>query len=125
MNSHVGNGVVEYDGGVYTTENIPPMGYAVVDSLYSENHAVITENSIENKYFRIKFNDMGYMESIYDKREDRELLRKGELGNELLAYEDYPYHCFGSTVQKRRGGRYNIHMEIHGFHNKTGCCRLR
>ena len=92
MNSHEGKGVVEYDGGVYTTENIPPMGYAVVDSLYSENHAVITENSIENEYFRIKFNDMGYMESIYDKREDRELLRKGELGNELLAYEDYPYH---------------------------------
>ncbi len=92
MNAHEGKGIVEYEGGVYTTENIPPMGYAVVDKLYSENHAEITENSIENKYFRIKFNSMGYMESIYDKREGRELLKEGELGNELLAYEDYPYH---------------------------------
>lgn len=96
MNSHSGNNLVEYNGNVCMAENVPALGYAVVDKLYDENNAVVVWNDvdkyIENEYFRIKFNDMGYMTSIFDKREDRELLRKGELGNELVAYEDYPYH---------------------------------
>ncbi len=92
MNSSIGNGVAEYNGELCTAEGIPAMGYKVVDKLYNENNAVITENSIENEYFSIRFNEMGYMTSIYDKREDRELVRPGEVANELLAYEDYPYH---------------------------------
>ncbi len=97
MNSHDGNGIVKYGDKVYTTnEMIPGMGWKVIDGLYDESHADIRwteeEKYIENRFFRIVFNDMGFMTSIFDKTEMRELLRKGKLGNEIMGYEDYPYH---------------------------------
>lgn len=91
-NSAEGRGTVEYGGKICTAEGIPPLGYAVVDKLYSDNKAVITEKSIENEFFSIKFNDKGFMTSIFDKKHNREIVEPGKTANELVFFEDYPYH---------------------------------
>ncbi|MFT3984878.1 MAG: glycoside hydrolase family 38 C-terminal domain-containing protein [Lachnospiraceae bacterium] len=46
---------------------------------------------VENKYYRLIFNEKGQIESFYDKRVSREVLKTGEAGNVLMTYEDKPH----------------------------------
>jgi alpha-mannosidase len=45
---------------------------------------------VETDIYRITFNDAWQMISILDKRCDREVLKAGEIGNELRIHADYP-----------------------------------
>jgi len=44
---------------------------------------------MENKFFRVKFKN-GDIVSIYDKQNEREVIKKGEKANTILAFEDFP-----------------------------------
>jgi alpha-mannosidase len=48
----------------------------------------VTTDSLENAYLRVEFNEAGDITRIYDKSAGREVLPKGELGNQLQAFED-------------------------------------
>ncbi len=98
MNSAEGTGIVELDGKLYTADNVPGLGYAVKKSLYDRNEAIVSENSIDNRYFSVKFDENGFMTSVYDKLEDRELLREGEKGNRIVVYEDFPTNFDGWEI---------------------------
>lgn len=50
----------------------------------------ITTDRLENKYYRILLDEKGNFTSVFDKRENRELLKQGERGNVLQAFEDKP-----------------------------------
>jgi alpha-mannosidase len=90
--------LVEGPGGLSALVEVPPvpsMGYAVLSM--EENHPVaisemiiVEEDRMENQYYRIHFNEVGQMTSIYDKRGDREVLAKNERGNVFQVFEDKP-----------------------------------
>ena len=58
---------------------VPSAGYAVYDIREEEtidlyHHLRVTENSLENDYYRVTLNEQGDVASVYDKRQGRELL---------------------------------------------------
>ncbi len=77
------------DKKVYV-ENIPPFGFKVLPEIKCENKVTADDKLLENSFFKITFNDVGEMLSIYDKQNGRELIKKGEIANRFVAYEDIP-----------------------------------
>jgi alpha-mannosidase len=73
---------------------IPSKGYKVLEilqaSTFVENTLRITKCEMENKFFKIKFNNNMEIESIIYKPMEREVLKKGQCGNVITAYEDRP-----------------------------------
>ena len=45
---------------------------------------------MENDFFRLTLDEKGTFTSIFDKRNNREVLKNGQRGNVITAYEDYP-----------------------------------
>lgn len=88
--SFVNSGAVEVDGKWYYAENIPAKGYKVINPTEENSKIAVTENSIENDFFRLTLDEKGTFTSIFDKRNNREVLKKGTRGNVFTAYEDYP-----------------------------------
>ncbi|GHV70778.1 alpha-mannosidase [Spirochaetia bacterium] len=57
----------------------------------SKNQGItINKKTLDNDFFHVEFDDAMNCSSIYDKRNRRELLKKGEIGKRLIAYEDIP-----------------------------------
>lgn len=86
------SGEVMLDGKCVYVKNIPAKGYKVVasDDVLKENSIKVTEKSIENRFFKITLDKSGAFTKIYDKKNKRDVLKKGERGNVLMAYEDIP-----------------------------------
>ncbi|MBE6827479.1 MAG: alpha-mannosidase [Ruminococcaceae bacterium] len=89
-NSFVGNSTVKVDGKTYYAENIPPKGYKVIPKPVIRNRVTATDSSIENDFFKLTFDEDGSLTRIYDKRNRRDVLKKGAKGNVITAYEDLP-----------------------------------
>lgn len=88
--SFANSGAVEIDGRYYYADNIPPKGYKVLKLTEEEARVTVTDSSLENDFFRLVLDEKGAFTSIFDKRNNREVLKKGERGNVITAYEDYP-----------------------------------
>lgn len=88
--SFANSSAVEIDGKYYYAENVPAKGYKVINPTEENSKIAVTENSIENDFFRLVLDEKGTFTSIFDKRNNREVLKKGERGNVITAYEDYP-----------------------------------
>lgn len=82
------SGVVDLEGKHYFAENIPARGYKIVKKVDAPDEIAVSGRTIENELLKIEFNDKYHITSIFDKRENREVLC-GE-GNVLEVYEDYP-----------------------------------
>jgi hypothetical protein len=61
-----------------------------VDSFVDTNNVKIDGHTVETDALRVVFDEAWQMTSIYDKKNDREVLKKGAVGNELRVYADYP-----------------------------------
>ncbi len=82
---------VEFDGKRIFAENIPAYGYKVVkDNLLAEDIS-ISENRIENDYYILEIDEKGAFSRIFDKKNSREMLKPGERGNVIYAYDDHPF----------------------------------
>ncbi len=88
--SFVGDGLVKIDGKSAYVENIPSKGYACVSAPITENGVIIDERRVETRDFTVRFDECWQIESIYDKRYGREVIKAGEKGNEIRIYPDYP-----------------------------------
>ncbi|HEY6953542.1 MAG TPA: glycoside hydrolase family 38 C-terminal domain-containing protein [Bacteroidota bacterium] len=79
---------------LFTAENVPSVGYETYElrkqkPSASKNGLSITSSSLENESFRVRINsETGWVSSIVDKRNNKELLT-GE-GNRLQLLEDKP-----------------------------------
>ncbi len=89
-NSFEGNSTVKIDGETYTVSGIPAKGYKVIPMPTAKQSVSVTEDSIENGFFRLKFDQTGAITELYDKRNSREVLKKNGRGNVITAYEDLP-----------------------------------
>jgi alpha-mannosidase len=51
-----------------------------------------TIHKIENYFFNISFNSLGYIDSLYDKEMQREIIEQDGIANQFVAYEDMPHN---------------------------------
>ncbi len=89
-NSFTSSSAVETENGVIFAENIPAKGYKVIKPENKETSIALTDNSLENKFFKLTLDENGNFSSIFDKRNNREVLKTGTKGNVFTVYEDFP-----------------------------------
>lgn len=89
-NSFVLSSAVKTDSGYIYAENIPAKGYKVIAPEKVQSDIYLTENTLENAFFKLTLDENGNFSSIFDKRNNREVLKHGEKGNVFTVYEDYP-----------------------------------
>jgi len=90
-NSFEYSGYVDYEGKSIYAENIPSFGWKVIKAECGENTIVATKNSLENKYYKILFDDKSEIVSLYDKENKREVVKAGESLNKLIVCDDPPH----------------------------------
>ena len=87
--------IAEVDGKKLYAENIPAHGYKVIkrtEPSKNPSEMIVHEDHLENDFFVMKLDENANFVSIYDKKNKREVLKKGSRGNVLTAYEDKPYN---------------------------------
>lgn len=80
---------------IFYAENIPSKGYKAFTIKPAGNVSNIeaikvSREIMENNFFTIRFNENMNIISIFDKKENREILRKGAVANLIQAFEDKP-----------------------------------
>jgi alpha-mannosidase len=74
--------------------NIPSLGYKTFKLSQTEKAAeqemVIKPDCLENKFYVLKLNERGQIVSLFDKRNEREVLAEKARGNVFQAFEDKP-----------------------------------
>lgn len=85
------SGIVRISGQARFVEHIPPKGYAVVQPSALKNNVHILNHKLENEFYSISFDKNYEIQSIYDRKAQREVIdsNKGP-ANRLEVYEDYP-----------------------------------
>ncbi len=83
------SGAVEVDGKRVKVTNIPPKGYSVVTPASFTGEVTFDGKTLENSYYSVVFDTDMNISSIYDKSENRELLKDGKTVR-FVAYEDFP-----------------------------------
>lgn len=77
-------------------EGLPSKGYKtyeiVEQARAEESPFVIEAQTLDTPYYKIILDEEGLFTSIYDKRNDREVLQEGEKGNLFRMYEDKPIY---------------------------------
>lgn len=98
--SFVGNDIVMVGGRAFFAENIPPKGYKVIQPTEKPSGVVINGKTIENRFFKLEFDDSMQIKSLYDKRVNRQVIPEGQRGNVLRVYEDLPfqYDCWNIEI---------------------------
>ena len=80
---------------------IPSMGYStfeLIDDKKEKSNMIANMQLLENDMYKIVFNDEMNITSIFDKLNNREVLKQNEIANQILAYEDKPYAWDGWDV---------------------------
>ncbi len=90
-NSFVNSSVVEYDGEMIYAQNIPAKGYKVIKPEKSKSEYKLDGKTLETTYYIVEFSDDYSISRIFDKLNNREVLRQGGRANVIQAFEDYPY----------------------------------
>ena len=89
-NSFDGDGFVKLDGKTARVSGIPQKGYKLTKDLVTDNNVKIDGKRVETDALEVLFNDAWQMISIYDKKNCRQVLKNGAVGNEIRVYVDYP-----------------------------------
>lgn len=58
----------------------------------------ISKELLENAFYKITLDEQGHFTSIFDKRASREVLKSGEKGNVIQAFEDKPVECYNWNI---------------------------
>ncbi len=89
--------VLSQDDGrvrVLIEARVPPMGYTVYRLVAGQPDGsapfVVHDESIENDFFQVRFDEQGTISGIYDKKNDRQVIEEGKQGNRFQLFEDVP-----------------------------------
>ena len=89
-NSFPASQLAEYNGAYFYAEKIPPMGWKVIQPVPVRETVEVSDKRIESKYYSITFDDAMNIVSLYDKENQREVVKNNNPANRLQIYEDYP-----------------------------------
>lgn len=84
------SGIIMAEGKTYETEKIPAFGWKVIKPYKKEKRVHVSGNTIENDHYILKLDKEGRIESLLDKRFNRQVFKTGQYGNEIQVFEDYP-----------------------------------
>lgn len=78
-------------------QGIPSKGYKTYDVMEDigegkEKPFTREGQNLDTPFYMIRIDDNGFLTSIYDKKNDREVIQKGEKGNLFRMYEDKPIY---------------------------------
>ncbi|MBR6646220.1 MAG: alpha-mannosidase, partial [Clostridia bacterium] len=82
------SGYVENNGEYQYVSKVPSFGYKVVKPEAPKGEIKVTEKSIENRFYKIEFDENANIISLYDKENDREVVKDGSILNQLVACDD-------------------------------------
>ena len=85
---------LENGNGIFYAKNVPANGYKTFYAVQSqdlESCLEVEDRVICTPFYTVELDENGQFLSIYDKVNGREVLREGEKGNVLEAYEDRPH----------------------------------
>jgi alpha-mannosidase len=79
---------------IFFAQNLPSKGYKAYTlrdrKVEWDTSMEVSSTHLENKYFSMELDDKGTFTSIYDKINMREVLKEGQRGNQIQAFEDKP-----------------------------------
>ncbi|MDR6551052.1 alpha-mannosidase [Paenibacillus qinlingensis] len=84
------------DGWIVQTNSVPAMGISEIHFQAGESQSELAHgfgfqaNSLTTPFYELEWNDYGQLTRIYDKENDREVLKAGEYGNVLQVFENKP-----------------------------------
>ena len=81
---------VKIDGKSVYVKNVPPKGYKVITDIDTKNTIEVKDKTVFTKFFTIKLDKDLNIASIYDKKNHREVVKKGQCANRLFVLENYP-----------------------------------
>ncbi len=81
------------DEGLVYAENVPAMGWKVIENTVSNGKVKVSEKRVETDMYVIVFDDDMNISSLFDKVNGREIVEKGKAFNKIRAFEDYPKYC--------------------------------
>ena len=84
-------GVIKHNDGYITIKNANSMGWVTIEATSEKCEVLVEDRRIENKYYIVKFDDNYDIISIFDKLNNREVIKTGKKANEFVFYEDLPY----------------------------------
>lgn len=109
--SFTGKGIVKVDGKSAYVDIGASKGYFTANDFDFECGVCFDGNKIETSALAITFNDNYEIVSIYDKRADRELVKKGEKC-EIRVYADWPDTYDGWEWQNYSRGEWKTVSEV-------------
>ena len=90
-NGFMAVGTVCVDGKTHIVKDVPAFGYKVVQPQAFALTVQVGDLQLENAYYAVKFDKSGAIISLFDKRNQREVVKAGRLLNQLIAYQDTPF----------------------------------
>lgn len=84
------SGMVLHEGRQYWAEDVPAMGWKVIEAKEPVSHVRVTSDSLGNDCYRLRLDHTGAISSLFDKRAGRQLCLPGRRLNELQIFEDFP-----------------------------------
>lgn len=84
-------GTINVNGKTKIVNDIPSLGFKVVELDNKESTVKAEGRVLENSYYKIEFNALGGIVSLFDKTAQRELVKSGRVLNEFKVYLDTPY----------------------------------
>ena len=121
-NGFESDGFVTYNGEKCYVDSIPAFGFKALVPSVKKTGVKISGRTAENKYFILTLDECGNIESLYDKRAEREIFRHGEKGNVFCYHEDRsPIHDAWNIDKQNLYKKYEITVpaEIDAFEDGT------
>ena len=100
QNSFVSDGFVNHNGKTYRVNGIPAKGWKVLNLSEQKSDYKLDGTHLETSNYIVDFDEHYNIVRLYDKLNDREVLREGGKGNYIKAYEDFPYEYDAWEISK-------------------------
>ena len=75
---------------VELTYSVAPFGFKVIKDIKDTTNVVINGLTAENDFYKMTLDNAGRIVELFDKTAARQVLKRGEFGNEFQAFEDMP-----------------------------------
>lgn len=84
------SGTVTIGKKTYFAADVPAYGWKMLRDENSERSLHVSEKHMENDFFALDFDSDMHICAIYDKQNDRNVLKPGDRANVLRAFDDHP-----------------------------------